>query len=73
MRKLLLFMLAVTTPVIAFGETQFKGTVKDSSGTPISGAMVLIQLGLSRKHGGSFRQCRDQGGPHHPHQGGRHV
>jgi hypothetical protein len=42
MRKLLLFMLAVTTPVIAFSETQFKGTVKDSSGTPISGAMVLI-------------------------------
>ena len=42
MRKLLLFMLTVVTPVIAFGEAQFKGTVKDSSGTPISGARVLI-------------------------------
>lgn len=42
MLKLLLFTLTMTTPVIAFGDMQFKGTVRDSSGTPISGAMVLI-------------------------------
>jgi hypothetical protein len=42
MRKLLLFMLTVTIPAAALGETQFRATVKDSSGTPISGAMVLI-------------------------------
>src|SRR5437870_814780 len=42
MRRLLLFMLTVMTPAIAFGDTQFKGTVKDPSGAPISGAMVFI-------------------------------
>ena len=42
MRKLVLLMLIAVIPVIAYGETQFKGTVRDSSGGPISGAMVLI-------------------------------
>ena len=42
MRKVLLFLLTAITSVIAFGQTQFKGTIKDSSGAPIFGAMLLI-------------------------------
>jgi hypothetical protein len=41
MRNFLLLILVVVTPAIASGET-LKGVVKDSAGTPISGAMVFI-------------------------------
>jgi hypothetical protein len=41
MRSLLLFVLAVITPAVMPGET-LKGAVKDSSGTPIGGALLFI-------------------------------
>jgi len=41
MRNFLLLIVAVIAPAIASGET-LKGAVKDSSDTPLSGAMVLI-------------------------------
>jgi hypothetical protein len=42
MRNLVLLIVALVTATVVFGETGFKGTVRDSSDTPISGAMVLI-------------------------------
>jgi hypothetical protein len=41
MRNSVILSVAALTATLAFGET-FKGTVKDSSDTPISGAMVLV-------------------------------
>jgi hypothetical protein len=40
--KIIALVLALIAPTIALGDTPFKGTVTDSSDTPIPAAMVLI-------------------------------
>lgn len=42
MRIVALLVLSLIAPTIGLGDTRFKGTVTDSSSTPISAAMVLI-------------------------------
>ena len=42
MPRLILLIISLVTATVALGKTGSKGTVKDSSDTPIPGAMVLI-------------------------------
>src|SRR5215475_8798307 len=42
MRIAAVFLLSLISSTAGFGETPFKGTVTDSSGAAISGAMVLV-------------------------------
>lgn len=52
MRILILLVLSSFAPSIGFGDTPFKGTVKDSSDTPISSAMVMIHWDSVRSNVG---------------------
>lgn len=42
MRIVAFLVLSLIAPAVGLADTPFKGIVTDSSGTPISGAMVLI-------------------------------